>query len=236
MNLVAYVRSSSSTGNGDSLAAQEDACRSWAASAGYEVVGVFEDDGLSGGLGIEDRPGLASALVEIEGGRAEGLVVHRIDRLARELYVQEAVLAQVWRVGSHVSVYEAVEGEVKRDDPDDPARRFLRQVLGAAAELERGMIAARLRRGRSRKTERGGYVGGSRLHPKYGYDLVEQANGTFEYEPVELEQAAIRRIISLRGEDASYRSVASALEDEGVQPPSGARWYAMTVRRIEQRA
>jgi len=237
MKLVAYVRTSRLAVNGDSLAAQEDACRSWAGTAGYDVVGVYEDDGLSGGLGVEDRPGLAAALVEIEGGRAEGLVVHRIDRLARELYVQEAVLAEAWRVGPHVKVYEAVEGEeVKRDDPDDPARKFLRQVLGAAVELERGMILARMRRGRRRKTEAGGYVGGPRLHRKYGYDLVTRDDGTLDYEPIEEEQAVLRRILSLRGEGSSYRAIVGELESEGVQPPSGSRWYPMTIRRIEQRA
>lgn len=237
MKLVAYVRTSRLAVNGDSLAAQEDACRSWAGTAGYDVVGVYEDDGLSGGLGVEDRPGLAAALVELEGGRAEGLVVHRIDRLARELYVQEAVLAQAWRVGSHVKVYEAVEGEeVKRDDPDDPARKFLRQVLGAAVELERGMILARMRRGRRRKTDRGGYVGGTRLHPKYGYDLALQEDGKLDYEPVEEEQSVVSIILSLRGEGLSYRAIVSELESDGVEPPAGDRWYPMTVRRIEQRA
>ncbi len=89
---------------------------------------------------MEDRPGLGAALVALESGEAEGLIVHRLDRLARELHVQKVALAHAWNVGDHVCVFEVVEGEVPRDDPNDPHRRFLRQVVGAAAELERGLI------------------------------------------------------------------------------------------------
>jgi DNA invertase Pin-like site-specific DNA recombinase len=101
-------------------------------------------------------------------GEADGLVVHRVDRLARELHVQEVALAHARSAGEHVKVFEVAEGgEIKRDDPHDPQRKFLRQVMGAAAELVRGMIAARLQGGRRRKAARGGYIGRKRLHPRW---------------------------------------------------------------------
>lgn len=159
MRLVAYVRTSTANAaNGDSPAAQEEACRAWAAANRHDIAAVHVDRGLSGKLGPDDRPGLAPALVAVERSDADGVVVHRLDRLARELHVQEAALARAWEAGGRV--FEAVEGEVPRDDPDDPYRRFVRQVMGAAAELERGMIAARLRTGRRRKRQRGDYTGG----------------------------------------------------------------------------
>ena len=36
-----------------------------------------------------------------------------------------------------------------RDDPDDPMLTFVRQVMGASAQLERGMIRARMQGGAS---------------------------------------------------------------------------------------
>lgn len=231
MKLVTYCRTSTKNGAGqDSLGAQADACHAWAAEHGHESVAVERDDGLSGGLGPEGRPGLQRALLALEQGEADGLVVHRLDRLARELHVQEAALAHAWSAGEGIHIFEAVEGEILRDDPSDPHRRFLRQVMGAAAELERGLIRARLAGGRERKAAAGGYIGGTRLHPRYGYELVDGA-----YVPVEGEQAVIARIASLRAAGASWAAVADALNSEAVPPPSGAQWYPMTARRIAQR-
>lgn len=230
MRLVAYCRTSTHNGGGsDSLQAQEDACREWATAHGHDVVLAFRDDALSGALGIEERPGLHASLVALDDGEADGLVVHRPDRLARELHVQEVALAHAWAAGPDVRVFEAAEGaEIMRDDPSDPQRRFLRQVMGAAAELERGLIKARLQGGRRRKAQRGGYIGGARLHRRYGYTLTPAG----DYVPIAEEQATIARMAALREVGASWKAVADTLNAEGVEPPSGARWYPATCRRI----
>jgi DNA invertase Pin-like site-specific DNA recombinase len=232
MRLAAYVRTSSQNGaDTDSLAAQEEVCRTWAAEHGHEIVIVHADNALSGGLGIDDRPGLAAALVSLEQGQTDGIVVHRVDRLARELHVQEVALAHAWSTGDHVKFFEAAEGgEIKRDDPNDPHRRFLRQVMGAAAELERGLIRARLHGGRRRKARQGGYTGGPRLHPKYGYRLVDGI-----YEPVQAEQGVVHTIVDMRERNATWAAIADALNADQIAPPSGAAWYPMTARRIYQR-
>ena len=47
------------------------------------------------------------------------------------------------------------------DDPDDPSRTLIRQVLGAVSQYERSMIALRLRSGRRRKAQHGGYAFGA---------------------------------------------------------------------------
>lgn len=231
MRIIIYARTSTANGAGnDSLGAQEDVCRAWATEHGHDVVSVFVDDGLSGRLAVEQRPGLLAALMALEDGQADGLVVHRLDRLARELHVQEAALAQAWGAGEHVAVFEAVEGEIKRNDPDDPQRTFLRQVLGAAAELERGLIRARLQGGRRRKAARGEWVGGHRIHPRYGYRVEHGA-----YVPVEAEQRAIRRMAELRASGSTYRAIVAELVSEGIDPPPSGTWHPTTVRKVLMR-
>jgi len=228
MRLVIYTRTSTQNGAGqDSLEAQADVCRAWAAEQGHEVVDVHQDEALSGRLPVERRPGLLGALMALEDGTADGLVVHRIDRLARELHVQEAALAQAWGAGDHVGVYEAVEGEIKRDDPDDPHRTFLRQVLGASAQLERGLVRARLQGGRRRKAAKGGWIGGHRLHPRYGYRVEDAA-----YVRVEDEQTVIDRMAALRSDGETYRAIAAKLEAEGCPPPPSGTWHPTTVRKV----
>ncbi len=228
MRLIAYLRTSTITGtNGDSIDAQEDACRRWADSHGHEIVCVKKDEGISGGKDVDSRPGLAATLLAIELGDAEGLLVHNVDRLARELHVQEAALDRVWRASG--AAFETFDGEIPRDDPDDPQRTFLRQVLGAAAQLERGMIAARLKRGRARKRQRGGYSGGSVV--PFG-QRVQGEGADAVLVPDEEAQKVIDKILELRLDGQTLQQVADRLNEEGVKGPRGGNWHVTSVNRV----
>ena len=131
---------------------QEKACRSWAKANGHKIVATFTDAGISGSKDISDRPGLSAAIDTLRPPpRATGLIVAKLDRLARALHVQESVLQVVWRAGG--SVFTADTGEVLQDDPDDPMRTFVCQVVGGVAQLERSLIAERMRDGRNAKRE-----------------------------------------------------------------------------------
>lgn len=200
LNIAGYVRVSISNGNGDSLDAQADAIREWASQHGHELVAVHEDDGKSGALDENDRPGLAAARAALSGG-ADALVFHRLDPLARELHVQEAALAKAWAQGARV--FSIVYGEVLQDDPDDPddpMRKAMRQMMGVFGELERGMIRARMQGGSRRKRAQGRYVGGSR---PYGFALVDDDEGV-RLDPIPEELAVIRRIADLRKISSPY--------------------------------
>ncbi|NEW71007.1 recombinase family protein [Streptomyces rhizosphaericus] len=71
--------------------------------------------------------------------------------------VQEAILAQIRKHGGRA--FTANSGGVH---PDDPMRTAMRQMRGVFAQLERSVIAARLRHGRREKAEQGGYAYGAR--------------------------------------------------------------------------
>ncbi|HEV2928352.1 MAG TPA: hypothetical protein VGW74_06645 [Propionibacteriaceae bacterium] len=45
------------------------------------------------------------------------------------------------------------QGEVLRDDPDDPMRTAMRKMAGVMYELDRRLVVPRLRRGRRLKAE-----------------------------------------------------------------------------------
>ena len=60
-------------------------------------------------------------------------------------------MAEAWKCGT--TVHTAESGEVLRDDPDDPMRRALRQIVGVFAELDRAMTVKRLRDGRRAKSD-----------------------------------------------------------------------------------
>ncbi|MDP8931146.1 MAG: recombinase family protein, partial [Actinomycetota bacterium] len=153
------------------LDVQDAAVRAYCRQHGHRIVAVCRDEGVSGSNGLQDRLGLAEALRLLRRDKptgrrqADGLVVYRLDRLARDLIVQEHLLAEVWQADAEVLSTASGEAGL-RDDPEDPSRRMIRQVLGAVAEYERAMTVLRLRRGRAHKAEQGGFAYGS---PGFGW-------------------------------------------------------------------
>jgi DNA invertase Pin-like site-specific DNA recombinase len=224
--LAGYLRVSTDrqAEEGLGLDIQEQAIRHWAKANGHRIVSWHRDEGVSGSNGIESRAGLPDALAAIKDCHAAGLAVYRLDRLARDLIIQETLLAEVRRMGGDVFTTSAAEAGYLADDPDDPSRKLIRQVLGAVAEYERSMIALRLRAGRKRKAERGGFAYGS---PGYGYKAQDR-----ELVPDSEEQEAVARMVDLRDQGASLRAIAAALTAEGYKPRHGGQWHAQTVRRV----
>jgi DNA invertase Pin-like site-specific DNA recombinase len=227
MKLVAYLRVSTETqaDNGLGLEVQEQSVRQWAKANGHRLVAVYKDAGVSGSNGLGSRVGLPDALHALESGEAEGLVVAKLDRLARDLMVQETTLAKVWKMGG--AVFSVDQGEILQDDPDDPMRTAFRQIVGVFSQLERSMIAARLRAGKKLKAEGGGYVGGM---VAYGY---RAENGELVEYPK--EQAALARIWQLRLSGLSLSGIATELEAEGIAPRDGGKWALATLGRIVKR-
>lgn len=152
VRVVAYLRVSTDrqAEEGLGLDVQQHAIRTWAKKHGHRVVAWTRDEGVSGTNGLDGRVGLAEALEAVRERRAEALVIYRLDRLARDLVLQEQLLAEVRRLGGVVLSASESESAFLVDDPDDPSRKLIRQVLGAVSEYERSMIALCLRSGRAR--------------------------------------------------------------------------------------
>lgn len=225
MRVVAYVRVSTvgQVVDGHGLEVQEQAIRAWCREHGHRLVGVHRDEGVSGSHDVGGRDGLADALATLEARQAAGIAVYALDRLARRLTVQEAVLARVWDHGG--TVFSILDGgEVAEDDPDDPMRAAMRQMRGVFAELDRAMVMKRLRDGRAVKRGQGGYAGDGA--PPFGW-----RSDAGELVPVPDEQATLARMAELRAEGASLQQIADALSGEGRPSRRSTRWHPTTVAR-----
>jgi len=223
MNLAAYLRvSTDAQADGLGLEVQETAIRDWAKVNGHTVDCHAADVGVSGSNGLEQRVALPEVFDWLKTGAIAGVVVYRLDRLARDLIIQEQLLAEVKRAGGRVFSTSASEGAYLEDDPGDPSRALIRQVLGAVAQYERSMIALRLRSGRQRKHDNGGFAFGS---PPYGYRAEAG-----ELVPVEHEQEAIALMREWRDSGCSYRAIAEALEV--TLPARRGKWHPDTCRKI----
>lgn len=92
-NAIIYARRSNTdkVKESVSLASQVEECRAYCKREGLNVVGVYEDDGVSGGVlprqmapsARKVRQGLTDALAMIEAGKAAHIVAYKLDRLSR---------------------------------------------------------------------------------------------------------------------------------------------------------
>lgn len=231
MRLVAYIRVST-TGQLDAYGPESQLAdiRKWCKANGHKIVDVKTDD-ISGTKDAAERVALLECLEMLRNPpQADGMVFANLTRLARELHVQEAILAQIWNEGKRA--FAADQGEILQDDPDDPMRTAMRQMQGVFAQLDRAMITKRLRDGRRIKGEHGGKVTGA--YP-YGQKSVVVGRGR-DAGVHEDEQVAVTRIVALRNAGASYRTICETLTAEGIKPRRSDTWQPMSVRSVALKA
>ncbi len=138
---------------GYSLAAQERACRHHCEMYGWHVVDVFADEGLSGTLEPEARPGLSAALDLIRGGWADALVVHKLDRLARSVRIANQLIEEFQRRGV------AFVAVVDRIDLSTPYGWAAFQMQNVWNELYIKNLSFETAKGHREKAKQGGWVG-----------------------------------------------------------------------------
>src|ERR1700676_888627 len=90
-----YLRVSS-TGQieGDGFPRQRADISRWAAANGVTIVRWFEERGISGKTELENRPALQELMVALASNGVRTVCIEKLDRLARDLMVQETILAE----------------------------------------------------------------------------------------------------------------------------------------------
>ncbi len=149
------------------------------------------------------------------------LVVYRMDRLARDLLLQETLVQRLREQGTPVR--SASEPDLDTDT-DDPTKVLIRQIVGAVSQYERAVIRGRMMAGRRAKAAAGGFIGG---RAPYGFRLV---NG--EVVPDEAEQEVVQLVGRMHLTGSSLREIAARLAADGYRPRDAERWHPNTVRRI----
>jgi DNA invertase Pin-like site-specific DNA recombinase len=152
---VAYYRTSSASNVGedrDSLARQKAAVEAYASRAGVEIVGEEYDASVSGADPLDARKGFTALLERIAGNGARTILVETANRFARDLIVQETGWRRLRDQGIELIAVDSPGAFLD----DTPTAAFIRQVLGAVAELDKAMTVAKLKAARDRKKARTG--------------------------------------------------------------------------------
>src|SRR4029079_18840542 len=120
---------------------------------GWEVVKEYDDAGISGSKGRNDRPGLDEMLKDAQRRRFDVVMAWAIDRLGRSLIDLLGTIQHLESCG--VDLYL----DQQAIDTTTPAGKLVFQVTGAFAEFERSMIRQRVKAGLKRAVAQGVKLG-----------------------------------------------------------------------------
>lgn len=226
LKTVGYVRNSTPNQmKAGTIEIQKKEIVDFSSKADLQIVKIFEDTGISGTVQLAQRSGFLELINFIEKNKdVQILVVYSLDRIARDLMIQEQFISLMNK--ANIKILSIREPDLFEKDA---TRIFIRQILGAAAEFEKSLITTRMSAGRLRKIKDGFYAGG-KIPFGYSRKQNDKTKSDLEIEPDHIQN--IQKIFELRSARNSYRQIIKVLNDEGIKPPHGQKWYPATVRYI----
>lgn len=192
-------------------------CRLHAEKQGWHVIEEYTDHAISGASLI--RPGIQALMTDAMSGRFDVILSEAMDRLSRD---QEDIAGIFKRMSyADVKMFTLSEGEVSH------LHVGLKGTMNALFLKD---LADKTRRGQRGRVEAGKSGGGN----SYGYDVVKKldANG----EPIrgdrtinEDQAAVVLRIFRDYAAGKSAKTIAFALNKDGIPAPSGGDWGFSTI-------
>jgi site-specific DNA recombinase len=214
--------------------------RPWCALNHIEIVAEYLDDGVSGTVPLDARPGGSRLLADLRSGRtnARGVVCLTHKRIGRKALVIHLAIEQIEvELGlSLVAVREPVPREASAG-----ARAMMRAMYAGVAQYDREDIIANSRAGMERVARAGGWLGG---RPPFGYRLVPFVSPDLTYRgkrlAIDEAQAEIVRLIfDLCERGYSQTRIADELNARNVPHPIGwhdekrnRQWYGATAGAV----
>jgi DNA invertase Pin-like site-specific DNA recombinase len=138
-----------STNNGQTTDNQRRELEAVAKRSGWNVVEVFEDNGVSGAKGRDKRPAFDRLLKAVTARKIDMVAAWSIDRLGRSMQHLVGFLGELEAVGCDLYLHQQAL------DTTTPSGRAMFQMCGVFAEFERAMIRERIMPGLARAKARG---------------------------------------------------------------------------------
>ncbi len=154
----------------DGLERQKRAIKRYAKKNKIEIVDWFVEKGISGA--ILNRPELVKMLSVPEKDRTgvTMVIVEKVDRIARDLMIQENILNDLKGMG--LNCISCEEGDLNLLN-NDPSRKLIRQIFGAIAEYDKEMTVMKLRVARERIRATGKKCEGRKSYKEISPDIIK---------------------------------------------------------------
>ena len=216
--VVGYTRVSTDkqVEEGLSLEAQREKIVMFCKLHDFDLVEIIEDAGVSGKT--LDRPGVQRALAMLDAGRADALVICKLDRLTRSVRdLADSVEKYFAKRCSLFSISDSLNTR-------SAAGRAMCNMLGTFAQWEREAIAERTAEAMAHKKSKGEFCGGL---PPYGFSVE---NGLLVQN--EAEQDVLRIVREMFAAGLSMNAITNELRIAGLVPRSGKVWHAQQIKRM----
>ena len=217
LKAVAYLRTSSQANvGGDSDQRQMAAINAYAEAAGYEIVDIYRDPAISGADHVTARPGFSAMLARLLSNGVSTILVENASRFARDLIVQETGHEMLKARGIDLIAVDSPDSFTG----DTPTATLIRQILGAVAQFEKGMLVEKLRGARERMRQTGKKVEGRKSYSELpgGADMVAMARKLNRYPQ--------------NGRKRSLAEISDALAKAGFLSSAGTRFTRTAVSRM----
>jgi DNA invertase Pin-like site-specific DNA recombinase len=207
---IAYVRVSTGRQgkSGLGLAAQQAAIANFAKAEGFDLIQTFtEVETGKGADALDRRPQLKAALKAAKQYKGP-IIVAKLDRLSRDVHFISGLMA-------HKTSF--IVTELGRNvDP------FMLHIHAAVAEQERRRISERTKDALAAKKAQGISLGGANA-------------GTMRTHADAQERAESLRPVLKELSGLSARKIAAELNKRKIATPTGGKWSAVTVIRVQRR-
>lgn len=218
MKAIGYIRVSTEkqASEGISLENQKEQIEKYCRYKGFELAGIIEDAGISGGIN-KARPGFISLLDRIEAGEAGTVVLYSLERLSRDMLTLLALerLLDEYGIDLHT-----VEGQIDTSSPDGFMSFAMRAFMG---EMERRQVKHRTRKAMQFKKSQGQVVGSI----PYGY---RRAGDRLEPEATEAGTVSTAQRLYAKGKGLT--EIARELKEQGITTRTGNDFTPGQVKRI----
>jgi DNA invertase Pin-like site-specific DNA recombinase len=145
---------------GHGIMLQKTKCDAMATVKGWEVIEYYNDEGVSGTIHEEQRPGFSKVMLDVKEKRIQALIVYALDRLGRDTQIVLRIVENLDECG--IKVISCRENL----DTSTPTGRFTLTIFAALSQLERDTIVERMKAGTEERRKIDGEIGGI---PPTGY-------------------------------------------------------------------
>ena len=216
---IGYVRVSTQeqATHGYSLDAQIDKIKGYANLYDIELIDIVIDAGVS--AKSLNREGLQNVLQALDSGKADAVIIFKLDRLTRSVTDWNTLIADYFTHKALLSVSDQI-------DTRTAAGRLCLNVLMSVAQWEREAIGERTSTALRQKQSQGQHVGS----PAYGYEMLDK-----QLVKVASEYEAIALVKELKANGATLQQIADELNTQGIKTKRGGQWYPTTIKNLLSR-